>query len=80
MDDFTKNWEDIAQMLGNMFIEIHMRFEKGKIETTKQLEGNPLFSHVQRNISREGVNQLMKEVNRMRNVGDNKSRCGCMNR
>ncbi|KAK2382989.1 hypothetical protein QL285_070488 [Trifolium repens] len=41
------------------------RFEKSKIETTKQLEGNLLFSHVQRNISREGVNRLVKEVNRL---------------
>jgi hypothetical protein len=64
MGDFIKNWEFIGQMLGNMFIEIHRRFEKSKIETTKQLEGNLLFSHVQRNISREGVNRLVKEVNR----------------
>jgi alpha-glucosidase len=75
MGYFTKNWEGIAQML-----EIHRQFEKGKIETTKQLEGNLMFSHVQRNISREGVNRLVKEVNRVRDVGDNKSRCGCMNR
>jgi alpha-glucosidase len=67
-------------MLGNMFIEIHRRFEKGKIETTKQLEENPVFSHVQRNISREGVNQLVNEVHRVRDVGDNKSRCGFINR
>jgi alpha-glucosidase len=80
MSDFIKFWECIGQMLGNMFIEIHRRFENGKIQTTKQLEGNQLFSHVQRNISREGVNRLVKEVNRVRDVGDNKSRCGCMNR
>jgi alpha-glucosidase len=80
MGDFTKYWEGIAQMLGNMFLEIHRQFEKGKIETTKQLEGNLVFSHVQRNIFREGVNRLVKEVNRVRNVSDNKSRCGCMNR
>ncbi|KAK2395946.1 hypothetical protein QL285_057634 [Trifolium repens] len=67
-------------MLGNMFIEIHRRFENGKIQTTKQLEGNQLFSHVQRNISREGVNLLVKEVNRVRDMGDDNSRCGCMNR
>jgi alpha-glucosidase len=63
-----------------MFIEIHRRFENGKIETTKQLEGNPVFSHVQRNISRKGVNKLVNEVNWVCDVGDNKSRCGCMNR
>jgi alpha-glucosidase len=73
MSDFIKFWECIGQMLGNMFIEIHRRFENGKIQTTKQLEGNQLFSHVQRNISREGVNLLVKEVNRVRDVDDDNS-------
>jgi alpha-glucosidase len=80
MGDFIKHWEDIGEMLGNMFIEIHRRFEKGKIETTKQLEGNPVFSHIQRNISRQRVNPLVKEVSRVRDVGNDKSRCGCMSR
>jgi alpha-glucosidase len=80
MGDYIKNWECIGKMVGNMFIEIHKRFKNSKIETTKQLNGNTLFSHVQRNISREGVNRLVKEVTRVHDMGDDKSRCGCMNR
>jgi hypothetical protein len=44
MGDFIKNWECIGKMLGNMFIEIHRWFEKGKIETRKCWGKSAVFS------------------------------------
>jgi hypothetical protein len=78
LGDISKNWEQMDNMLTNMFIELKNDFPQSINFRSERFMETVLWSELQENISREALHYLVDEVCWLDSIGTNKAKCGCL--
>jgi hypothetical protein len=76
LGDISKNWEQLDNILTNLFIELKKDFQQSNNFRDERFTGTMLWSELQGNISREALHYLVDVVCRVDSIGTNKAKGG----